>query len=429
MTATATRSPSAAAAFDVDAFRSRFPILSREVHGKPLVYLDNAASAQKPDAVIDAVAGYYRAHHANVHRGLHVLAEEATAAYEGARAAFARFVNAGSAQECVFVRGATEAINLVAGSMSRPGHALALGPGDKVLLTGMEHHSNIVPWQLACEATGAQIVVAGVLDDGSLDVDAFHAHLDAGGVKTASFVWVSNALGTVNPAKELVAAAQAAGAATLVDACQAAPHLKMDAAELGCDFLAVSGHKMFGPTGIGVLYGKAERLAAMPPYQGGGEMIQRVSFERSTYADPPHRFEAGTPNMAGAVGLGAAVAFMEEQLTGDPGVWAAAQAHEHALLTRATGRLEAIEGLRILGTAPGKAAVVSFLVDGVHPYDLGPVLDRAGVAIRTGHHCTEPLMARFGVPATARASFAFYNTEDEVDAFADALERGLGFFR
>ncbi len=429
MPATLHPTPSLSAAFDVEAFRSCFPILSREVHGKPLVYLDNAASSQKPDAVIDAVSDYYRLHHANVHRGLHVLAEEATALYEGARSAYARFVNADTPQECVFVRGATEAINLVAGSMTRPGHELALQAGDKVLLTGMEHHSNIVPWQLACEATGAEIVVAGVLDDGSLDADAFHAHLDAGGVKIASFVWVSNALGTVNPAKELTAAAHAAGAAVLVDACQAAPHLRMDVAELGCDFLAVSGHKMFGPTGIGVLWGKAERLAAMPPYQGGGEMIQRVSFERSTYADPPHRFEAGTPNMAGAVGLGAAVAFMEDELMGDPSVWVAAQAHEHTLLERATERLEAIDGLRILGTAPGKAAVVSFLVDGVHPYDLGPVLDRAGVAIRTGHHCTEPLMTRFGVPATARASFAFYNTLAEVDVFADALARGLRFFR
>lgn len=421
--------PQPSTAFDVDAFRSKFPILSREVHGKPLVYLDNAASSQKPDVVIDAVADYYRHHHANVHRGLHVLAEEATAAYEGARGAFARFVNASSSQDCVFVRGATEAINLVAGAMARPGHALALGPGDRILLTGMEHHSNIVPWQLACQSTGAEIVVAGVLDDGSLDVDAFHAHLAGGRVKIASFVWVSNALGTVNPARELTAAAHAAGAAVLVDACQAAPHLRMDVAELGCDFLAVSGHKMFGPTGIGVLVGSPERLADLPPYQGGGEMIQRVSFEKSTYAAPPHRFEAGTPNMAGAVGLGAAVGFMERELFADAALWAAAEAHEHALLARATERLEAIEGLRILGTAPGKAAVASFLVDGVHPYDLGPVLDRAGVAIRTGHHCTEPLMERFGVPATARASFAFYNTEAEVDVFADALERGLRFFR
>jgi cysteine desulfurase/selenocysteine lyase len=412
-----------AATLDVAAIRAEFPILDQQVHGKPLAYLDNAATSQKPRAVLDAIARYYTHDNANVHRGLHTLAERATRAYEDARLKLARFVNAHDPAGVVFTRGATEAINLVAHSHARHHPSCSLKPGDRVLVTHMEHHSNIVPWQIACEATGAELIVCPVHDDGALDLEAFRGLLDGGSVKLAAFTAVSNVLGTVNPVAELVTRAKRAGAVTLVDACQAPAHQRIDVQRWGCDFLALSAHKMFGPTGVGALVAKPEALAKMPPYQGGGEMIRRVTFEKSAYADPPHRFEAGTPNIAGVVAFGAAIDWLARLDI------KAIKAHERSLIDHAHARLETIDGLRLIGTAPGKAAVASFVIDGVHAYDLGPVLDRQGVAVRTGHHCCEPLMDRFGVPATVRASFALYNTADEIDRLVDALHKAIGFFR
>ncbi len=403
--------------------RDRFPILQQRVHGKPLAYLDNAATAQKPQAVIDAISDYYRTTNANVHRGLHTLAEQATQQYEAARHKVARFLGSPDASSCVFVRGATEALNLVAHACRVPaaGNPLALKPGDKVLLSHMEHHSNIVPWQLACEATGASLDVVNVTDTGELDLDDFHAKLDDR-VKIVSILWISNALGTINPIQHIIDAAHNVGALAVVDACQAAPHVKIDVQRMGCDFLAVSGHKMFGPTGIGVLYGKPALLQDMPPFQGGGEMIQRVTFQKTLYAKPPMRFEAGTPHICGAIGLGAAVDFMQSL------DWADVEQYEQALLAYGTALLQQIKGLRIIGTAPRKVPVLSFVVEGMHAYDLGPVLDHEGIAIRTGHHCAEPLMDRFNVPATARASLAFYNTFEELDRLASAIEKAKKFF-
>ncbi|MEO0965199.1 MAG: SufS family cysteine desulfurase [Planctomycetota bacterium] len=408
---------------DVAAIRDEFPILAQEVHGKPLAYLDNAATSQKPRAVLDAIQRYYTHDNANVHRGLHTLAERATRDYEDARLKLARFVNAADAAGVVFTRGATEAINLVAHSYARHHPTCALKPGDQVMVTEMEHHSNIVPWQIACEMTGAELVVCPVDDHGSLDLHRFRELLDPGSVKIAAFSAVSNVLGTVNPVAELVTRAKRAGAVTIVDACQAPAHQRIDVQRWGCDFLAISGHKMFGPTGIGALIAKPDKLAKMPPYQGGGEMISRVTFEKTTYNDPPHRFEAGTPNIAGAIALGAAVDWLSQH------DYKAIKAHEQTLIAAATEKLEEIDGLRLIGTAPGKAAVASFVIDGIHAYDLGPVLDRQGVAVRTGHHCCEPLMDRFGVPATVRASFALYNTLDEVDRLIDGLNKAITFFR
>ncbi|MEM8781783.1 MAG: SufS family cysteine desulfurase [Planctomycetota bacterium] len=411
--------------------RSEFPILSREAHGQPLAYFDWAATAQKPACVIEAIDAYYRQSNANVHRGLHKLAEEATQQYEDARLKVSRFVGAPSAESCVFVRGATEGINLVAHAATRPGNPLSLGKGDRVVISHMEHHSNIVPWQLACEATGAELSVVPITDAGELDLEAFHEMLDER-VKIVSVVWVSNALGTINPAKQIVEAAHGVGAKVLLDACQAAPHPThpeqadvyppLNVNQLDCDFLVFSGHKLFGPTGIGVLFGKPELLAAMPPYQGGGEMISRVTFAKTEYADPPNRFEAGTPNIAGAIGLGAAVDWYTAL------DHAALARHEADLLAYGTEKLEALGGVRIIGTAEHKASILSFVVDGMHPYDLGPVLDRQGVAVRTGHHCAEPVMDRFGVPATVRASLSFLNTTDELDRLAAGIEKAKAFF-
>ncbi len=415
----------------IEAIRAQFPALQQEIHGHPLAYLDNAATAQKPASVIETLDDYYRRYNANVHRGLHAMAEEATRAYEDARLKVARFVGAPSPESCVFVRGATEGINLVANAYKTPGNPLSLQPGDRVIVSHMEHHSNLVPWQMVCEATGATLDVVPITDDGELDMEHFRGMLDER-VKLIAVVWVSNALGTINPVKEIVEAGHAVGAKVLLDACQAAPHPahpehedaypELNVADLGCDFLVFSGHKVFGPTGIGVLFGKPELLADMPPYQGGGEMIARVTLEKTTYADPPHRFEAGTPHIAGVIGLGAAIDFMNRL------DHAGAARHEADLLAYGTQRLQEIDGLRLIGTAKHKASILSFVIDGVHPYDLGPVLDRHGVAVRTGHHCAEPVMDRFDVPATVRASLCFYNTKAELDQLADALRAAMKFF-
>jgi cysteine desulfurase/selenocysteine lyase len=398
------------AALDVERIRADFPILARKIGGKPLVYLDNAATAQKPRAVIEAIERYYREQNANIHRAVYRLSEEATQEYESVRARVARFLNAAEAREIVFVRGTTEAINLVAHSFVRP----RLRPGDEVLITAMEHHSNIVPWQIVCEERGARLRVAPMNRSGELLVEEFEKLLSER-TKIASLVHVSNSLGTVNPVKELVALARSRGVPVLVDGAQAAPHYPVDVRDLGCDFYALSGHKLFGPTGIGVLYGRAELLEQMPPYQGGGDMILSVSFARTIYAPIPAKFEAGTPHIAGVVGLGAAIDYLASLDR------AQIAAHEADLLAYATERLCELPGLRILGTAAHKAAVISFVLEGIHPHDVGTIVDQEGVAIRTGHHCTQPVMEFFGVPATARASFALYNTREEVDALVRAL--------
>jgi len=403
---------SVAGGFDVERIRAEFPILSESVRGKPLVYLDSAATAQKPRAVIDAEARFYERDNANVHRGVHLLAERATDAYDRARAAVARFVGARDPGEIVFVRGATEALNLVAQTFGRS----RLGPGDEVLITEMEHHSNIVPWQMVCREKGARLVVAPVDDRGVLVLDELARRIGPR-TRLLSVTHVSNALGTVNPIAEIVAMAHARGVPVVVDGAQGVPHLPVDVLELGCDFYAFSGHKLYGPTGIGALYGKAEHLEAMPPWQGGGDMISSVTFEETLYARPPSRFEAGTPNVAGAVGLGAAIAWLEGLDRG------AARAHEHDLLLYGTEALARIHGLRLVGTAPERAGVLSFVLDDVHPHDIGTILDREGVAIRAGHHCAQPLMKRFGVPATARASLALYNTRREIDALVEGLHK------
>jgi len=405
------------APFDVLDVRRDFPVLARVVHGKPLTYLDNGASAQRPNAVIDAVDDYERRHHANIHRGVHTLSQEATALYEGARDRLVRFINARSRHELIFVRGTTEAINLVAQSYARP----LLQVGDEVLITHLEHHANIVPWQILCGQTGARLVVAPMDERGEIHAEAVEALM---GPRTRLFACahVSNALGTVLPIRRLVAAAKSRGIATLIDGAQAVPHMAVDVQELDCDFYAFSGHKLFGPTGIGVLYGREALLERMPPWQGGGDMILAVSFEGTIYNSLPYKFEAGTPNISGAIGLGAAIDYLQSlDLHG-------ARAHEHSLLDHATHTLSAIDGLRIIGTAGDKASLISFVVEGVHPHDLGTILDEDGIAIRTGHHCAMPVMEFFNVPATARASFAFYNTIEEVDRLAAAVARARAIF-
>jgi cysteine desulfurase/selenocysteine lyase len=404
---------------DVASLRADFPALQQLVHGKPLAYLDNAASSQQPREVLDAAALQQRLNHANVHRGVHDLSERSTAAYEGAREKVRRFVNAARAEEIVFTRGTTDANNLVASSLGRK----LLGPGDEVLITWMEHHSNIVPWQLVCEQTGAKLVVVPIPDAGELDRAAFTRLLGAR-TKIAAIAHVSNALGTVNPVAELTAEAHRAGAVVLLDAAQAVPHMRVDVQALDCDFLAFSAHKMFGPTGVGVLYGKHALLDAMPPYQGGGDMILTVRFDKTTYNALPYKFEAGTPNITGVVGLGAAVDYLERI------DFAALGRHENELLEHATQRLLAeIPGARVIGTARDKASVLSFVVDGIHAHDLGTIVDREGVAIRTGHHCAMPVMERFGVAATARASFAFYNDRSDIDRLMAGLQRAVELFR
>ena len=403
--------------FDVHAVRRRFPILARTVRGQPLAYLDNGASAQRPDSVIEAVDDYERRHHANIHRGVHTLSQEATSLYETARDRLVRFINARSRHEVVFVRGTTEAINLVAQSYARP----LLQPGDEILITHLEHHANIVPWQMVCEQTGATLIVAPIDSHGEVHADAVVA-LMTPRTRLLACAHVSNALGTVLPIRRLIAAAKARGIATLIDGAQAVSHMPVDVQELGCDFYAFSGHKMFGPTGVGVLYGREQLLERMPPWQGGGEMILAVTFAKTTYNGLPNKFEAGTPNISGAVGLGAAVDFILD-LDRD-----AAHAHESALLQHATAALSKIPELRIVGTARDKASLVSFAVAGVHPHDLGTILDEDGIAIRTGHHCAMPVMEFFKLPATARASFAFYNTFEEIDRLAAGVERARKMF-
>jgi len=398
--------------FDVEQVRRDFPLLQTKVRGKPLVYLDNAATSQKPRSVIARTEQYYATENANVHRGVYELSERATAAYEDAREKARGFLNAASAREIVFVRGTTEAINLVASSFGRK----ELQAGDEVLITAMEHHSNIVPWQLICAERGAVLRVAPMNKRGELLMDDF-ARLLSPRTKLVAAAHVSNSLGTINPIADIVRLAHAKGAAVLVDGAQAAPHGPVDVRALGVDFYTVSGHKMFGPTGIGLLYGTAERLEALPPYQGGGDMIKTVTFAKTTYAEPPAKFEAGTPNIAGAIGLGAAI----EYLRGLD--WEAVQAHERDLLTYATKRLGALPEVELVGTAAHKASVVSFTVRGVHAHDVGTIVDQEGVAIRTGHHCTQPVMDFFGVPATARASLAFYNTRADVDALVSAVQK------
>jgi cysteine desulfurase / selenocysteine lyase len=403
--------------FDIEGARRDFPILATSVRGKPLAYLDNAASAQKPEAVIEAVSRLYRESYANVHRGVHYLAERATAAYEGARETVARHVNAASPSEIVFVRGTTEAINLVAASYARP----RLAPGDEVLITWLEHHSNIVPWQLACEATGAHLRVAPIDDRGEVDLEAFRRLLTER-TRTVAFAHISNSLGTINPVREMAALAREAGAAVLIDGAQAVPHQRVDVQALGCDFYAFSAHKAYGPTGIGALWGRREILESMPPWQGGGEMIRRVTFEGTEYREVPARFEAGTPNISGAVGMAAALEYLEAA-----GLEAIG-AHEGDLLAYATERVSAVPGIRLIGTARHKAAVLSFLLEGVHAHDVGTVLDSEGVAIRAGHHCAQPVMDRFGVAATARASFGLYNTREEADRLVAGLEKARRLF-
>jgi len=399
-------------AFDVERVRRDFPLLQTTVRGKPLVYLDNAATSQKPRCVIARTEQYYATENANVHRGVYQLSERATAAYEDAREKARGFLNAASPREIVFVRGTTEAINLVASSFGRN----ELQAGDEVLITAMEHHSNIVPWQLICAERGAVLRVAPMNKRGELLMDEF-ARLLSPKTKLVAAAHVSNSLGTINPVGEIVRLAHERGAAVLVDGAQAAPHGPVDVRALGVDFYTVSGHKMFGPTGIGVLYGTTERLDALPPYQGGGDMIKTVTFAKTTYAEAPAKFEAGTPNIAGAVGLGAAIDYVR-------GLdWDAVRAHERDLLSYATERLGALPEVTLVGTAAHKASVVSFTVRGVHAHDVGTIVDQEGVAIRTGHHCTQPVMDFFAIPATARASFAFYNTRADVDALVSAVRK------
>ena len=408
----------AAPAYDLERVRGDFPILGQQARGKAIAYLDNAASAQKPRAVLDAVNRMYETGYANIHRGVHVLSERATRQYEQARTRMAAFLSAESPEEIVFVRGATEGLNLAASCLGR--HALR--EGDEVLITEMEHHSNIVPWQMVAEPIGARVSAVSVTDAGELDLDDFRRRLTPR-VKIVSLVHVSNALGTVNPVREMAETARENGSFVVVDGAQAAPHLRVEVRELGCDLYAVSGHKMYGPSGIGVLWGRKELLEQLPPYQGGGEMIRSVRIEGTTYADPPAKFEAGTPNISGPVGLAAAADYLDAL-----GVEAVA-AHEERLRERTERLLAEIPGVTIVGTAPGKAAVVSFTVEGIHPHDLGTVLDREGVCVRTGHHCTQPLMERFGVPATVRASFGLYNTEEEAGRLADGLRAAIEIFR
>jgi cysteine desulfurase/selenocysteine lyase len=402
----------------VSKIREDFPALKQTVYGKPLVYLDNAATTQKPRAVLEALDRFYRVDCANIHRGVHRLSERATEAYEAARVTVQRFLNAEESREIVFVRGTTEAINLVAQSYGRA-HVAA---GDEVLISALEHHSNIVPWQLLCQEKGAVLRVAPINDHGEIVLEEFERLLGPR-TRLVAVAHVSNALGTINPIRRIIEMTHRSNVPVLVDGAQAAPHLKVDVQELGCDFYAFSGHKLYGPTGIGVLYGRAALLEAMPPYQGGGDMVRSVTFEQTFYNELPYKFEAGTPNIAGTIGLGAAIDYVNRV-----GVEEIA-AYEHELLTYATRALTRIPEVRLIGTAREKAAVLSFVVDGVHPHDVGTILDREGIAVRAGHHCAQPVMERFGVPATTRASLAFYNTTDEIDALVRGIEKVKELFR
>ncbi len=399
-------------AYDPQKIRANFPILYQQVNGKPLVYLDNAATTQKPRAVIDAITRYYEADNANIHRGVHYLSQHATQKYENSRETVRRFLNAAEPSEIVFVRGATEGINLIAQTLGRT----RVRAGDEVLITAMEHHSNIVPWQILCEEKGAMLRVAPINDAGELILDEF-VRLLGPRTKIVAVPHVSNALGTINPLRQMVELAHRHNAVVVVDGAQAVPHLAVDVRALDCDFYVFSGHKLYGPTGIGVLYGKSALLNAMPPYQGGGDMILSVTFEKTTYNKIPHKFEAGTPDISGVIGLAAAINYVNE--LGLDRI----EAHERDLLRQATESLSTIPGIRLIGTAKEKASVLSFVMDGIHPHDIGTILDQEGIAIRTGHHCAQPVMERFGIPATARASFAFYNTREEVNALVKGIDR------
>ncbi len=404
--------------FDVQAIRKHFPVLNRVVKGKPLVYFDNAATTQKPQVVIDALADYYKNYNANIHRGIHSLAEEATAAYEATRDTVQQFINAKEREEIIFTRGVTESINLVAYTWARTN----LKAGDEILISGMEHHSNIVPWQLIGEMTGAKLKVIPVNDNGELIMEEFHQLLNEK-VKLVSVVHASNSLGTINPVKEIIDAAHKVGAVVMIDGAQSTVHLDIDVQELDCDFFAISSHKVYGPTGIGVLYGKRALLEAMPPFMGGGEMIKDVSFEKTTWNDLPYKFEAGTPNIADTVALKAALDFVS-------GIGKSTiRKYEDELLRYATEQLQNIDGIRLIGTAKQKVSVASYVVEGVHPQDLGILLDNQGVAVRTGHHCTQPLMNRFGIPGTTRASFAMYNSKEEIDVMIAGLHKAIKLLR
>jgi cysteine desulfurase / selenocysteine lyase len=398
--------------FDVDKVREDFPILHQKVHGKPLVYLDNAATTQKPLAVLEALENYYRRDNANIHRGVHALSERATEAYEKVRVSMQKFLNAADPKEIIFLRGTTEAINLVAQTYGRKN----VGSGDEVLITAMEHHSNIVPWQMLCTEKGAKLRVAPINNHGELLLEEFEKLLSPQ-TKIVAVGHISNALGTINPLREIIRMAHARNIPVLVDGAQAVPRLPVDVQELDCDFYAISGHKMYGPTGIGVLYGKTRLLEAMPPFQGGGDMIASVTFDKTIYNRLPYKFEAGTPNIADTIGLGAAIEYLN-RLGLD-----AIEAHESALLDYATEAVEAIPGVHIIGTAAEKAGVLSFVMDDIHPHDIGTILDSEGIAVRTGHHCAQPVMQRFNIPATARASFGLYNTREEVDALVAGIQK------
>jgi cysteine desulfurase/selenocysteine lyase len=399
-------------AFDVERIREDFPILKLKVHGKPLVYLDNAATSQKPRVVLESQDRFYTTECSNIHRGVHALSERSTMAYEQARRKVQRFINAREAREIVFVRGTTEGINLVAESFGRKN----VRAGDEILISAMEHHSNIVPWQILCEEKNARLRVIPITDEGELRLDEYERLL-APRTKLVAVTHVSNAIGTVNPVRRMIEIAHRRGVPVLVDGAQAAPHFSVDVQEMDCDFYAFSGHKMYAPTGIGILYGKAALLEAMPPYQGGGDMIRSVTFEKTTYNEIPYKFEAGTPNIAAAIGLGAAIDYVN-------GIGREnAAAYERGLFTYTAGKIAAIPGVRIVGTAKERASVLSFVIDGIHPHDAGTILDLEGIAVRTGHHCAQPVMERFGLPATTRASLAFYNTREEIDALAAGIEK------
>ncbi|MEJ5351332.1 MAG: cysteine desulfurase [Melioribacteraceae bacterium] len=397
--------------FNVEEVRKDFPILKRLVNGKPLVYLDNAATTQKPQSVIDALTHYYTYDNANIHRGLYFLSELATEQYENARLKVKEFINAISASEIIFVRGTTEAINLVASTLCRTKY---FREGDEIIISNMEHHSNIVPWQLIRDRKNINLKVIPINDNGELELDKFEELINEK-TKLVSVVHISNTLGTINPVKEIIKIAHSHNIPVLIDGAQAMSHLKIDVQELDADFYAFSGHKVFGPTGIGVLYGKTEYLEMMPPYQGGGDMIRTVTFEKTTFEDIPRKFEAGTPNIAGGIGLGAAIDYLNQFNRSE------LIEYENSLLEYATKRLMEIDGLKIIGTAKNKASVVSFIIEGIHPYDIGTIIDTDGIAIRTGHHCTQPIMRRFNIPATARASFSFYNTKEEIDKLVESL--------
>tara|TARA_B100001123_G_scaffold203156_1_gene230389 strand:+ start:2645 stop:3901 length:1257 start_codon:yes stop_codon:yes gene_type:complete len=397
--------------FEVQRIRRDFPILTRSIRDQNLVYLDNAATTQKPQPVLDTLASYYATGNANIHRGVYLLSEEATAAYDLARVKVQGLLNARAAHEIIFTRNSTESINLVAQSYGRQN----LGPGDEILITHMEHHSNIVPWQLLCEQVGARLCVAPIDDEGTLQLDEFQ-RLISPRTRLVAVVHLSNSLGTINPVQDIVRMAHARGVPVLIDGSQSVYHMPVDVQALDCDFYAFTGHKLYGPTGIGVLYGRESLLEQMPPYQGGGDMIRSVTFDKTTYADLPHKFEAGTPHIAGAIGLGAAVNYLLS--VGFEGIGR----HEADLLAYGTNALSEVKGLQLIGTSPNKASILSFVMDGAHPHDIGTIVDADGIAIRTGHHCTQPVMERFGVPATARASIAMYNTHEEIDALVKALE-------